>query len=115
MTGKPDGGVDDTGVEIGLIGHRRSLLTRSDARTDAVSLPAAQRGLVSAIGIAVQGLVRFVYNLLVGRTLPAGFLAATNSAISTAMVATMLWPTSLGAAASKFVAREAGDVGLRVT
>ncbi|RCW38505.1 O-antigen/teichoic acid export membrane protein [Halopolyspora algeriensis] len=114
MTGTTDGGVDGTGVEIELIGHRRSLLTRADARTDAVSLPAAHRGLVSATGIAVQGLVRFVYSLLVGRMLPAGFLAATNSAISTALLATMLWPASLGAAASKFVAREAGDVELRV-
>ncbi|MDR7301858.1 hypothetical protein [Haloactinomyces albus] len=108
-----DGGTDGTGAEIGLVGHRRSLLTRPDARTDAVSLPVGKRGLVSATGIAVQGLVRFVYNLLVGRMLPAGFLAATNSAISTALLATMLWPTSLGAAASKFVAREAGDVALR--
>lgn len=109
-----DGGSDDTGAGVGLIGHRRSLLTRPDARTDAASLAVGTRGLISATGIAVQGLVRFVYNLLVGRLLPPGFLAATNSAISTALLATMLWPTSLGAAASKFVAREAGDVELRV-
>lgn len=102
----------ETGVE--LIGHRRSLLTRSDAHTDAVSLPVALRGLVSALGVALQGLVRFVYSLLIGRLLPTGFLSATNSAISTAMLGTMLWPTSLGAAATKFVARESGNIALRV-
>ncbi|WP_019816447.1 hypothetical protein, partial [Saccharomonospora saliphila] len=109
----PGSGTDGTGAPA-RIGHRRSLLTRSDPRTDAEPLPPARRGLVSAVGIAVQGSVRFVYSLLVGRTLPAGFLSATNSAISTAMLATMLWPTSLGAAAAKFVARESGDVAVRV-
>ncbi|WP_298182494.1 hypothetical protein [Saccharomonospora sp.] len=109
----PESSTDGTDTRVELIGHRRSLLTRPDSRTDAVSLPPAQRGVVSAIGLAVQGLIRFVYSLLVGRTLPAGFLSATNSAISTAMLATMLWPTSLGAAAAKFVAREAGDIPTR--
>jgi O-antigen/teichoic acid export membrane protein len=111
----PDGGgAGDTGTRIERIGNRRSLLTRSDPRTDAVLMPVAVRGLVSAAGIAVQGLVRFVYSLLVGRTLPVGFLSATNSAISTAMFASLLWPTSLGAAATKFVAREAGNIPLRI-
>ncbi|SFB02162.1 Membrane protein involved in the export of O-antigen and teichoic acid [Amycolatopsis marina] len=115
MTVTPDGGADATGRQAELIGHRRALLTRPDARTDTVPLPVALRSLVSATGIAIQGLVRFVYSLLVGRTLPAGFLSATNSAISTALLATLLWPTSIGAAAGKFLAREAGDVELRMT
>jgi O-antigen/teichoic acid export membrane protein len=114
MTVTPDG-ADGTGMRAELIGHRRALLTRPDSRTDAVPLPVGKRGLISATGIAVQGLVRFVYSLLVGRTLPAGFLSATNSAISTALLATLLWPTSLGAAAAKFLAREAGDVTIRVS
>ncbi|WP_007023983.1 hypothetical protein [Saccharomonospora iraqiensis] len=108
----PDSGTDGTGTPE-RIGHRRSLLTRPDPRTDADALPAARRGLISGLGIAVQGAVRFVYSLLVGRTLPTGFLSATNSAISTAMFATMLWPVSLGAAAAKFVARESGDLTVR--
>lgn len=112
---QPVARTDEDGSEsaVRLIGQCRSLFTRPEARTDAVPLPVGRRGLASTIGIAVQGLVRFVYSLLIGRTLPTGFLAATNSAISTALLATLLWPTSLGAAAAKFVAREAGDVELR--
>ena len=44
-------------------------------------LPVAKRGVVSTLGIAVQGLVRFCYSLLIGRTLPTDYLSATNSAI----------------------------------
>lgn len=111
MTGVPGDG-DERRVEV--IDQRRSLLTRPDARTDAASLPVGKRGFISASGIAIQGLVRFVYSLLIGRLLPAGFLSAVNSAISTALFATMLWPTSLGAAAAKFIAREKGDLAVRV-
>lgn len=112
MTASPDDGQPVAAAR--RIGTRRSLLTRPDARTDATPLPATVRSIVSVFGIAVQGLVRFGYSLLVGRTLPAGFLSATNSAISTGMLATLLWPTSLGQAAAKFVARESGDVDTRI-
>ena len=91
-----------------IIGQRASLLPRPNAWVTVTPLPVARRGLVSTVGIAVQGLVRFCYSLLIGRTLPAGFLSATNSAISTAMLSTLLWPTSLASAAGKFLAREAG-------
>ncbi len=108
-----ESGIDGTGRPE-RISHRRSLVTRPDPRTDAEDLPAARRGLISGLGIAVQGAVRFVYSLLLGRVLPPGFLSATNSAISTAMFATMLWPVPLGAAAAKFVARESGDLSVRM-
>ena len=104
---------DDPADRVRLVSHRRALLSRPDAHTDAEPLGVGVRGLVSATGIALQGLVRFVYSVLVGRLLPAGFLASVNSAISTAMLATLMWPTSIGAAAAKFLAREAGDVEVR--
>lgn len=91
-----------------IIGQRASLLPRPDTRVTVTPLPVAKRGVVSTLGIAVQGLVRFCYSLLVGRTLPTGFLSATNSAISTSMLSSLLWPASLASAAGKFLAREAG-------
>ena len=92
------------------VGQRASLLARPSAWVTVRPLPVARRGVVSTAGIAIQGLVRFCYSLLVGRVLPAGFLSATNSAISTSMLSTLLWPTSLGSAAGKFLARESGSV-----
>lgn len=71
------------------------------------------RGVISAAGVAMQGLVRFCYSLIIGRTLPPGFLSATNSAISTGLFASQLWPTSIGAAAAKFLAREVSDSEIR--
>ncbi|WP_034240669.1 polysaccharide biosynthesis protein [Saccharomonospora iraqiensis] len=106
-------GTDDAPAATPTVGHREALVARVDVRTDAVSLAPGPRAVVSALGIAIQGLVRFVYSLLIGRTLPPGFLSATNSAISTALLATMLWPTSIGAAAAKFLARESQDPELR--
>lgn len=92
------------------IGQRASLLPRPSAWVAVRPLPVAVRGVVSTVGIAIQGLVRFCYSLLIGRILPAGFLSATNSAISTSMLSTLLWPTSLGSAAGKFLARESTSV-----
>lgn len=91
------------------IGQRASLLARPSAWVSVTPLPVARRGVVSVVGIAVQGLVRFCYSLLIGRTMPAGFLSATNSAISTSMLSTLLWPTSLASAAGKFLARESAS------
>lgn len=94
---------------VPVVGQGRSLLSRPDAQTQVVPLPMRSRGLVSTAGIVAQGLVRFGYSVIIGRSLPAGFLSATNSAISTALLASLLWPTSLGAAAAKFLARESAD------
>ena len=95
--------------EVVTVGQRASLLARPSAWVTVRPLPVAKRGVVSTAGIAIQGLVRFCYSLLIGRVLPAGFLSATNSAISTSMLSTLLWPTSLGSAAGKFLARESGS------
>jgi O-antigen/teichoic acid export membrane protein len=92
------------------VSQRQSLLARPSAWVSVQPQPVAVRGFTSAAGIAIQGLVRFCYSLLIGRILPAGFLSATNSAISTAMLSTLLWPTSLGSAAGKFLARESLSV-----
>lgn len=97
------------GRDVVTVGQRESLLARPSAWVTVRPLPVAKRGIVSTAGIAIQGLVRFCYSLLIGRVLPAGFLSATNSAISTSMLSTLLWPTSLGSAAGKFLARESGS------
>ncbi|HEX5408040.1 MAG TPA: hypothetical protein VFX16_37730 [Pseudonocardiaceae bacterium] len=99
-----------TDDEVVTVSQRQSLLARPSAWVAVQPQPVAVRGITSAAGIAIQGLVRFCYSLLIGRILPAGFLSATNSAISTAMLSTLLWPTSLGSAAGKFLARESLSV-----
>lgn len=104
------GGSAATEDQAVTVSQRKSLLARPSAWVAVQPLPVAARGVTSAAGIAIQGLVRFCYSLLVGRLLPAGFLSATNSAISTAMLSTLLWPTSLGSAAGKFLARESVSV-----
>lgn len=63
------------------------------------------RGALSTVGVLVQGLVRFVYSVLIGRLLTPALLAATNSAISLALFTSLLWPTATATAATKFVAR----------
>ncbi|MFC9917626.1 lipopolysaccharide biosynthesis protein [Agromyces binzhouensis] len=68
----------------------------------------AGRGALSVVGVAIQGLVRFVYSVLIGRLLTPALLAATNSAISLALFTSLLWPTGTAAAATKFVARARG-------
>ncbi|WP_430645971.1 lipopolysaccharide biosynthesis protein [Agromyces sp. GXS1127] len=68
----------------------------------------AGRGGLSIVGVAIQGLVRFVYSVLIGRLLTPALLAATNSAISLALFTSLLWPTGTAAAATKFVARARG-------
>ena len=68
----------------------------------------ARRGALSVAGVAIQGLVRFVYSVLIGRLLTPALLASTNSAISLALFTSLLWPTATAAAATKFVARARG-------
>ena len=66
---------------------------------------------LSALGVAVAGAARFGYSVLVGRLDGTEALAAVNAGISLALLAGMLWPAATGAAASKFLAREAGTGG----
>ncbi len=93
--------------------QKRSLARRVQVSEPVAPLTLTHRGSLSVAGIAVQGLVRFSYSLLIGRFLPAGFLSATNSAISSAMLTSLFWPTSIGSAAGKFIAREGQHPALR--
>ncbi|HET8615685.1 MAG TPA: hypothetical protein VFL94_09190 [Actinomycetales bacterium] len=72
----------------------------------------AHRAALGTVGVAVQGLVRFLTSLLVGRLAGPKVLGIVQPAISTALLLSLLWPTTTGSAASKFVARArgAGDI-----
>jgi len=59
-------------------------------------------------GVVAQGAVRFLTNVLVGRLGGPAVLGNVASAISTAQLLALLWPTSTGSAASKFIARARG-------
>jgi O-antigen/teichoic acid export membrane protein len=68
----------------------------------------AHRAVLGTVGVAVQGLVRFLTSLLVGRIAGDSTLGVVQIAISTALLLSLLWPTTAGSAASKFVARARG-------
>ena len=68
----------------------------------------ARRGVLSTVGVAVQGAARFVMNVLIGRIGGPSVLGSVASAISTAQLFSLLWPTTTGSAASKFVAQARG-------
>lgn len=68
----------------------------------------ASRGVLSMIGLAAQGLLRLVTSLLVGRLGGAILLGVVQTAISVATFLCLVWPTTTGSAASKFVARARG-------
>jgi len=72
----------------------------------------ATRGFWGLVGTASQGGLRFVANLLVGRVAGPVALGVFQSAISVALLLSLFWPTSIGSAAAKFLARSrgAGDV-----
>ncbi|AMB57838.1 hypothetical protein AWU67_01990 [Microterricola viridarii] len=92
---------------------RARLLGRLDLRrSEGIGL--AHRGALSLVGVMLQGGVRFLYSVLIGRFLTPALLAATNSAISLALFVSLLWPTATATAATKFVSRAhgAGDAPL---
>ncbi|ALE06654.1 hypothetical protein AL755_16265 [Arthrobacter sp. ERGS1:01] len=60
------------------------------------------------MGSISQGLVRFLYSVLIGRIMGVAVLAGVNSAISVALFLSLLWPTSSGQGATRFVAQMRG-------
>jgi O-antigen/teichoic acid export membrane protein len=62
------------------------------------------RALLSTVGIGVQGVIRFLYSLLIGRSSGPAVLGAASAPVSLALFASLLWPTATGTAAAKFVA-----------
>jgi putative peptidoglycan lipid II flippase len=68
----------------------------------------ATRGVWGLVGTASQGGLRFACNLLVGRIAGPAALGVFQGAISMAFLFSLLWPTSIGSAAAKFLARSRG-------
>ena len=66
------------------------------------------RGALGMAGIVFQGVIRFLTNLTIGRIGGPVVLGTVASAISSAQLLSLLWPTSTGSAASKFIARARG-------
>lgn len=66
------------------------------------------RGALSMAGVIFQGTTRFLTNLIIGRVGGPAVLGTVASAISSAQLLSLLWPTSTGSAASKFIARARG-------
>jgi len=62
------------------------------------------RALLSTVGVGVQGVVRFLYSLLIGRSSGPSVLGEASAPVSLALFASLLWPTATGSAAAKFVA-----------
>ncbi|MGH3876862.1 MAG: lipopolysaccharide biosynthesis protein [Actinophytocola sp.] len=68
----------------------------------------ARGGVYSTIGLVAQGLLRFATAFLVGHLAGASVLGVVASAIATSLTLALLWPTTTGSAASKFLARARG-------
>lgn len=72
----------------------------------------ASRGMLGFAGTVSQGLLRFLTAALVGRIAGPPALGNYQSALSLVMLLALLWPTTAGSAASKYLAgaRGAGDL-----
>ncbi|WP_168583424.1 lipopolysaccharide biosynthesis protein [Gephyromycinifex aptenodytis] len=66
------------------------------------------RGLDSIIGLAAQGLVRFALTFAVGRLAGPAELGVFATGLAIAQMLILLWPSTSGQAASRFVARARG-------
>lgn len=65
-------------------------------------------GALAVTGLLAQGVLRFATSVLVGRLAGQAELGVVASAIAAATILALLWPTSTGGAASKFLARARG-------
>ena len=79
---------------------------RLDAPT---STSLARGGLYSTIGLVAQGILRFATSILVGHLAGKTVLGVVATAIATSLTLALLWPTTTGSAASKFLARARGE------
>ena len=89
----------------GLLGHLR---LRVPPTREAADQSMGGQAALSTLGVVVQGVVRFVYSVLVGNTFGKLVLGAVNSGISLALFASLLVPSATAMAASKHVARARG-------
>ena len=65
-------------------------------------------GGYSLTSVMAQGLTRLFYSILIARFLAPGSLSDTNTVISIAMFAALLWPASVANASTMFVSRARG-------
>lgn len=72
-------------------------------------------GALAVAGLVAQGVLRFATSWLVGRLAGQGELGIVASAIAAATILALLWPTSTGSAASKFLARSRGAGSIEQT
>lgn len=75
---------------------------------DARGTSIAAGGMLSLVGLASQGILRFATIWLVGRLAGPVLAGTLAAAIATASLLALLWPTSAGSAASKYIARARG-------
>lgn len=68
----------------------------------------ASAGTLSTVGLLAQGVLRFATAFLVGRLAGEAELGVVASAIATATILALLWPTTTGSAASRFLAGARG-------
>ncbi|HEX3592199.1 MAG TPA: lipopolysaccharide biosynthesis protein [Pseudonocardiaceae bacterium] len=68
----------------------------------------ARGGVYSMVGLAAQGILRFATSFLIGHLAGKSELGVVATAISTSLTLALLWPTSAGSGASKFLARARG-------
>ncbi|MFQ6172015.1 lipopolysaccharide biosynthesis protein [Oryzobacter sp. R7] len=78
-------------------------------RLDGTGATSIARGSVlSTTGLVAQGLLRFLTAFLVGRLAGRAELGVVATAIAAATLLALLWPTTAGSAASKYLARARG-------
>lgn len=69
----------------------------------------AARGGQALLSVVLQGGVRFLASFLVGRFTNPATLALVSSGMSLANLLSLAWPTTVGAGASRFIARARGE------
>lgn len=67
------------------------------------------RGLMSMVGLVAQSATKFLTNWLSGRLGGPSLLGTVSLAMSTAQLLSLVGPTAVGAASSKFLARAVGE------
>lgn len=68
----------------------------------------SSRGTAAVVGLVSQGVVRLLTSVMIGRVLGPGGLGLVGNSIATAQLSSVVWPTSVGGATSRFVAYERG-------
>src|SRR4051794_15177013 len=66
------------------------------------------RAVLSTVGVGAQGLLRFATSVLLAHAAGPGVVGQVFAVIATGSFLTLLWPTTAGSAASKFVAQARG-------